>query len=103
MTTLTIELPPKLKQQLQNRGISNQQLTVALTQLIELYLNNYALQQTLTVMDDIFQQVKAPPSNDDKKIEQMYQASQDPLFMADLQESMEAFTQVDNEWWEPGA
>ena len=34
------------------------------------------------------------------KIEQMMQAVEDPLFMADLKESMSAYSNVDAEWWE---
>jgi len=32
----------------------------------------------------------------------MEQAACDPLFMADLHETMLAFAEVDAEWWEPG-
>jgi hypothetical protein len=35
------------------------------------------------------------------KIAQMEQAAQDPLFMADLRETMSVFTDADREWWEP--
>ena len=35
------------------------------------------------------------------KLEQMEQAVHDPLFVADLQETMAAFADVDAEWWEP--
>jgi len=31
----------------------------------------------------------------------MGQAVHDPLFMADLQETMSAFAKTDAEWWEP--
>ena len=34
------------------------------------------------------------------KIEQMEQAANDPLFMADLRETMSAFAAIDAEWWE---
>jgi hypothetical protein len=39
--------------------------------------------------------------NEADKLAQMAQAANDPLFMADLQETMSAFTEVDAEWWEP--
>jgi hypothetical protein len=35
------------------------------------------------------------------KLAQIEQAPQDPLFMADLRETMSAFAEVDAEWWEP--
>jgi hypothetical protein len=35
------------------------------------------------------------------KLAQIEQAAQDPLFMADLRETMSAFAEVDAEWWEP--
>jgi hypothetical protein len=35
------------------------------------------------------------------KLAKMEQAAQDPLFMADLRETMSAFSEADAEWWEP--
>jgi len=35
------------------------------------------------------------------KLNQMEQAANDPLFVADLRETMSAFAKVDAEWWEP--
>ncbi len=35
-----------------------------------------------------------------KKLALLKQAAQDPFFLADLQESMNDFKQVDSEWWE---
>ncbi len=37
----------------------------------------------------------------DDKLRQMEQASHDPLFKADLEETMAAFEYADAEWWEP--
>jgi hypothetical protein len=34
------------------------------------------------------------------KLDRMEQAVRDPLFMADLRETMSAFAEVDAEWWE---
>ena len=34
------------------------------------------------------------------KLAQIEQAAQDPLFMADLRETMSVFAEVDAEWWE---
>ena len=35
------------------------------------------------------------------KLAKMKQAAQDPLFLADLRETMSAFADADAEWWEP--
>jgi hypothetical protein len=35
------------------------------------------------------------------KLAKMEQAAHDPLFMADLRETMSAFSEADAEWWEP--
>jgi hypothetical protein len=35
------------------------------------------------------------------KLDQIEQAAKDPLFMADLHETMSAFAEVDAGWWEP--
>ena len=36
----------------------------------------------------------------DDKVRQIEQAGHDPLFLADLQDTMVAFEHVDAEWWE---
>jgi hypothetical protein len=36
----------------------------------------------------------------DEKLRQLEQAPHDPLFMADLDETMAAYESVDAEWWE---
>ena len=38
---------------------------------------------------------------DADKLAKMKQAAQDPLFLADLRETMSAFADADAEWWEP--
>ena len=38
-----------------------------------------------------------------QRIQQMKEAASDPLFMADLQETMEDFAKTDSEWWEQDA
>jgi hypothetical protein len=35
------------------------------------------------------------------KLAQIEQAAEDPLFMADLRETMSVFAETDAEWWEP--
>jgi hypothetical protein len=42
-----------------------------------------------------------PPLDQSDKLAQMEQALNDPLFLADLRETMSAFADVDAEWWEP--
>jgi len=97
MTTLTIELPTAISQQLKQRNISTQQLTTIIIRLINLYLNYYKLQETVALVEDIF--VTTSPVTD--KMELMAQAVHDPMYMADLQETMQDFAEVDAEWWEP--
>jgi len=38
--------------------------------------------------------------NETRKIQEMELAASDPLFLADLKETMAAFEAVDAEWWE---
>ena len=40
-------------------------------------------------------------TNDADKLAKMKLAAQDPLFLADLRETMSAFANADAEWWEP--
>ncbi len=40
-------------------------------------------------------------STEADKLSLIEQATQDPLFMADLQETMTAYAEADAEWWEP--
>ncbi len=41
MTTLTIEFPDGLAQQLQTQGVSQEQLKQAIVRFVQLYLNEY--------------------------------------------------------------
>ena len=41
------------------------------------------------------------PSPDSEKLTQLRQAVQDPLFLADSEETMDLFAEADSEWWEP--
>lgn len=36
----------------------------------------------------------------EEKVEMMKRAAKDPLFLADLEDTMHAFRHVDAEWWE---
>ncbi len=42
-----------------------------------------------------------PSSSEVDKLYQIEQAANDPLFLADLHETMSAFAEVDAHWWEP--
>jgi hypothetical protein len=42
-----------------------------------------------------------PSLDEANKLDRMEQAANDPLFMADLRETMSAFAEIDAEWWEP--
>ena len=44
---------------------------------------------------------RLPTPGEASKLAQMEQAASDPLFMADLRETMSAFADADAEWWEP--
>jgi hypothetical protein len=57
------------------------------------------LEQSALVEEILEQQF--PVTNDAEKLERMRQAARDPHFLADLQETMSAFGEVDAEWWEP--
>ena len=51
------------------------------------------------MVEEILEQQSQTLSEADK-LDQMEQAAHDPLFMADLRETMSAFAEVDTEWWE---
>jgi len=56
------------------------------------------LKEFALVKDILEQQFQ--PLDEADKLEKMERAAQDPLFMADLRETMSAFAEVDAEWWE---
>jgi hypothetical protein len=51
------------------------------------------------LIEEILEQQLSDPRLDEK-IALIEQAANDPLFIADLHETMDAFTRVDAEWWE---
>ena len=55
--------------------------------------------EEFAVVEEILEQ-HFPATSDASKLEQMELAANDPLFMADLRETMSAFAEVDAEWWE---
>ena len=56
--------------------------------------------EEFALVEKILEQ-RFPASGEANKIDQMKQAANDPLFVADLRETMVAFAGVDAEWWEP--
>lgn len=53
-----------------------------------------------TLVEEILEQRLAARSHD-ARLAQIAQAADDPLFMADLRETMDTFDGSDAEWWEP--
>ena len=58
-----------------------------------------ALEEFALVKDLLDQRSRT--TNDADKLAKMKQAAKDPLFLADLSETMSAFSDADAEWWEP--
>ncbi len=57
------------------------------------------LEEFVLVKEILEQRFPSPGEADE--LDRMEQAPRDPLFMADLHETMTAFAGVDAEWWEP--
>jgi hypothetical protein len=51
------------------------------------------------LVKDVLEQ-RTVSSPETAKLDQMQKAASDPLFMADLRETMTAFATADAEWWE---
>ena len=56
--------------------------------------------EEFALVKEILEQ-RFPTASKADKLDQIEQAAKDPLFMADLHETMSAFAEVDAEWWEP--
>jgi hypothetical protein len=54
--------------------------------------------EEFVLVEEILEQHSQTPSEADK-LDQMEQAAHDPLFMADLRETMSAFAGIDAERW----
>ena len=52
------------------------------------------------LVEEVIEQ-RLPTPGEAIKLAKMEQAANDPLFMADLRETMSAFAESDAEWWEP--
>ena len=55
--------------------------------------------EEFALVKDLLDQ-KPQTENDANKLAKMKQAAQDPLFLADLRDTMAAFADADAEWWE---
>jgi hypothetical protein len=55
--------------------------------------------EEFALVKDVLEQQPQTLSKSDK-LDRMEQAARDPLFMADLRETMSAFAEADAEWWE---
>jgi len=56
--------------------------------------------EEFALVRDLLEQ-RSRTMDDADKLAKMEQAAQDPLFLADLQDTMSAFADADAEWWEP--
>ncbi len=56
--------------------------------------------EEFALVEEILEQ-RCPTLSEADKLVQMEQAANDPLFIADLHETMSAFSEADAEWWEP--
>ena len=56
--------------------------------------------EEFALVKDLLDQ-RSRTANDAEKLAKIKQAARDPLFLADLRETMSAFAQADAEWWEP--
>ena len=56
--------------------------------------------EEFALVEDILDQ-KSRTTDEADRLAQIERAAQDPLFMADLRETMSAFAETDAEWWEP--
>ena len=124
MATLTIELSEELMDELNEQQVSNRLIEQLVEQAIRAWLR-YASEDNLDRQDELryaettaftrqfiaenralFQspalesEPKSLAAPDEERLVQMEQAANDSLYLADLQESMSAFTEVDSEWWE---
>ena len=56
--------------------------------------------EEFALVKDLLDQ-RSRSADDAHKLARMSQAARDPLFLADLRETMLAFESADAEWWEP--
>ena len=122
MTTLTIELPDELITELNNRQVSDETVHLFVLQAIKTWLHlgpemplvderassssptasaSQFVEQLMAENPALFEQFPKWPEQDPElsqeadKLAQIARAANDPLFMADLRETMSAFAEVD--------
>jgi hypothetical protein len=59
------------------------------------------LEEFVLIEDVLEKQIKTRSEVENLML--MKQAANDPLFLADLEETMAAFQSVDTDWWEPNS
>jgi len=116
MNNLTIELPETIAHQVQARGLSKQQVEALVIHFLQRYLRDRQPAHNGEVgFDKNSTKPNGQPSlsaypahspsatrlDEAAQLRQLAQAKEDPLFMADLQEMMVAFSETDAMWWEP--
>ncbi len=116
MNNLTIELPETIAQQVQARGLSRQQVEALVIHFLQRYLRDRQPEHNgEVVFDKNSTKSNGQPSpsaypahstsatllDEAAQLRQIAQAKDDPLFMADLQEMMVAFSETDAMGWEP--
>lgn len=52
------------------------------------------------LIENFLQATPFSTSSTESKLQLLKQAATDPLFLADLEETMSAFADIDEEWWE---
>ena len=116
MNNLTIKLPETIAQQVQARGLSSQQVETLVIHFLQRYLRDWHPEHNGEVVFNKnptrsngqpspsaypAHSLSATTSDEVAQLIQLAQAKDDPLFMADLQEIMVAFSETDAMWWEP--
>ena len=81
MSTLVIELPETIASEVRSSGIPKQQLEAVVLRFVQKYVQAYPQGGLERI-----------PNVDDVKLRQLAYAPTDPLFMADLQETMTTFS-----------
>lgn len=80
MSTLVIELPETIASKVRSSGIPKQQLEAVVLRFVQKYVQEYPQVE-----------LERLPNADEIALQQMASALTDPLFMADLQETMTIF------------
>ncbi|MEM7532652.1 MAG: hypothetical protein AAF639_10785 [Chloroflexota bacterium] len=99
MTTITIDLPEPLVDELHERNVSKERLNAVVQILLEHWLST----QLFSLFDDYFADTNSTQlaqTDEQAQLVLMERAATDSLFLADVQEVMTDFAYADAEWWE---